>query len=367
MRLFWLMALGIGACALVAGVAKGQTTGEPTYIVRIETAHPGENTCVLVRADGFYHLEEITDEDGRIFEGWVPAREVEEVVKVVNLPEFGRLSQHDIPAELIVGNLNEVFVAVFRDGGVQNLRWLDAESFKPYKQLVGPLVEWLRWVQKQQHTELSEDSGRTNCLPPAKIELRTRSEHAVNANPSATDGAGKRVPSQDVPPVRPYLVWMSVKRFDEGRATRNCVIVYADGEFRKEETVQVAGAVAAKTRAFVDNVPADDLASLRSILNAPELKSLQHPFRSRRISAREAQITSVDIPRGDAIQRLGFGDYYGIFGSDVRQANDNDEQAISPLQHWIKHAIGFRRSAPIPDSVGTNCAPMRIAKAAASK
>ncbi len=194
-------------CSLVPPILLGQSFASD-YVVRIETFRPGEDVCVLLRGDGQYHLEKLKGEDARIFEGSIPASEIEAVEKLLNTDELRKLSQSDITTELIQTDRDELYLAVFRQAGIQNLHWPNSDTLKPYRQVVDPLLEWFHSLQKLEHKELSEDAGRTNCRPPGKIELKTRAQQTTTAQ---EPGARSQGPVNEVGRAGvPYLVWMGV-------------------------------------------------------------------------------------------------------------------------------------------------------------
>ncbi len=82
-----------------------------------------------------------------------------------------------------------------------------------------------------------------------------------------------------------------------------------------------------------------------------------HPLQSRGLYARQQLITQVAVPRGNKVQKLGFADYYGLFGTDVRARVDDAEHMIKPLQHWFKTNIQSPELPPLPDPQLTNCVP----------
>ena len=351
-RLLYMCAL---LCTLLPPCLTGQSfASEFNYVVRIETYRPGEDVCVLLRGDGQYHLEKLKGEDARIFEGSIPVSEVEAVEKLVNTDELRKLSQSNITTELIQTDHDELYLAVFRRGGIQNLRWPSSDTLKPYHHVVDPLLEWFHSVQNLEHKELSEDAGRTNCLPPGKIELKTRAPQTTTAD---EPGASSQVPVNEVDRAGvPYLVWMGVDGFDQGLATRTCIIVYPTGQFRWEKSTQKPNEKL-KLRAFEGSVSDSEVQRLLSILNEPELKDMIHPLQLRRLYARQQLITQVAVPRANKVQKLGFAGYYGLYGTDLRERVDDAGHMIKPLQHWFKTNIQSRKWSPLHDPQLTNCVP----------
>jgi hypothetical protein len=48
-------------------------------------------------------------------------------------------------------------------------------SWGPYHESIVPLVDWLEELRKiKNRVKLREEAARNNCLPPPKLELKTR-------------------------------------------------------------------------------------------------------------------------------------------------------------------------------------------------
>ncbi len=125
-----------------------------------------------------------------------------------------RLQQSDIDVPLITGDLDNLFVSVLRRDHWQNLEFSSAESRKPYEEFLNPLLKWLDDLQKEKAKELTEESGRNNCLPPKEIQLQTRSGEKISSMHSEASAVRHA-----------YILRTLTRRFDSSRIENSCVII----------------------------------------------------------------------------------------------------------------------------------------------
>jgi hypothetical protein len=82
----------------------------------MEHMRAAEDTCVLLRGDGRYHLEQLFGDRIDIFEGSIPATELQELQHILDLDELFQLKQEKITAPIIHYDLDQLLVGVLRPG-----------------------------------------------------------------------------------------------------------------------------------------------------------------------------------------------------------------------------------------------------------
>jgi hypothetical protein len=159
------------------------------YLLRMERLLSDQDVCVLVRRDGQYHLERLNSSGIRVFEGMLPNAMLESLENLLTKDRLFQLQQSEIAAPLTTRDQDKVFVSVLRPAHWQNLEFDSTESRKPYEEFLNPLLKWLDHLQKEKAKELTEESGRNNCLPSREIKLQTRSgEKSFPLNTKPAEG-----------------------------------------------------------------------------------------------------------------------------------------------------------------------------------
>lgn len=147
----------------------------PSYLLRLVHAHTYENVCVLVRGDGQYHLERETAQKTEIFEGMLTPAEFQHVEHWLSQDELFDLTDEKIVRPESVAHDVQLILSVHRPGYWQNLTFPIASSWESFHESVVPLVQWLEEIRKvKNRVKLREEEARNNCLPPPKLELKTR-------------------------------------------------------------------------------------------------------------------------------------------------------------------------------------------------
>ena len=144
------------------------------FLLHLETMTFDDQSCVLLRSDGQFHLEAEKGDRTRVFEGNLSNPKLLEVQKLINDAPLRQLTQKQIvaPAENVM--LDELHVNIFRGDHWQSLFFVDASSRKPFENFIAPLVRWLQELPREPHTELSEDAGKNDCQLPKRIVLKLR-------------------------------------------------------------------------------------------------------------------------------------------------------------------------------------------------
>jgi hypothetical protein len=147
----------------------------PFYLMRLVHAHVYENDCVLVRGDGQYHLERETAQKTEIFEGMLPLPELQKVEHFLSADELMALNDDKLLKPSSAGDSVQVILSVHRPGHWQNLTFAQPGSWESYQDSVVPLIKWLEEMRKAKNrVKLREEIARNHCLPPPKLELKTR-------------------------------------------------------------------------------------------------------------------------------------------------------------------------------------------------
>ncbi len=143
--------------------------------MRLVHAHVYENDCVLVRGDGQYHLERETAQKTEIFEGMLSLPELQKVEHLLSADELMALNDDKLLKPSSAGPSVQVILSVHRPGHWQNLTFAEPGSWESYQESVVPLIKWLEEMRKaKKRVKLREEIARNNCLPPPKLELKTR-------------------------------------------------------------------------------------------------------------------------------------------------------------------------------------------------
>lgn len=147
----------------------------PSYLMRLVHAHVYENDCVLVRGDGQYHLERETAQKTEVFEGMLLLPELQKVEHFLSADELLALNGDRLLKPSSAGPSVQVILSVHRPGRWQNLTFAEPGSWESYHDSVVPLIQWLEEMRKAKNrVKLREEIARNNCLPPPKLELKTR-------------------------------------------------------------------------------------------------------------------------------------------------------------------------------------------------
>ncbi len=165
--------LAVGFVSSMRGQDSSATP--PSYLMRLVHARVYENDCVLVRGDGQYHLERETAQKTEIFEGMLPLPELQKVEHFLSADELMALNDDKLLKPSSAGPSVQVILSVHRPGHWQNLTFGEPGSWESYQESVVPLIKWLEEMRKAKNrVKLREEIARNNCLPPPKLELKTR-------------------------------------------------------------------------------------------------------------------------------------------------------------------------------------------------
>jgi len=147
----------------------------PSYLMRLVHAYTYENICVLVRGDGQYHFERETAQKTDVFEGMLPASEMQRLQHFLSANELFELADDKGLKPASAGESVQVILSVHRPGRWQNLTFPTPHAWESFHDSVVPLLGWLEELRKAKNrVKLREEIARNSCLPPPKLELKTR-------------------------------------------------------------------------------------------------------------------------------------------------------------------------------------------------
>ena len=170
------MSLGLLVCAMFVSSAQAlDSTDTPSFLMRLVHARTYENLCVLVRGDGQYHFERETGAKTDVYEGTLTLPELQRVEHLLGADELMVLTEDKSLKPASAGMSVQVILSVHRPGRWQNLTFPTPQSWEDLHQSVVPLLDWLEDLRKAKNrVKLREEVARNNCLPPPKLELKTR-------------------------------------------------------------------------------------------------------------------------------------------------------------------------------------------------
>ena len=354
LSLFLIVSIRSILCsALSAQTAPESAVAPSEYLARLERGQLSKDACALINRNGQYRFERGFPNKTDVFLGTLYPEQLRRFEEMLNRESLVRLSLGDIPNPLITDSSDLFLLDVFRREGLQQLRFKDASSRKPFRDSVGQIVSWFDQLRKLPHTQIAE-ANASRCMPTAH-DLQNGSLPIKPVEPR--DTAYLLTWSKE------HSVYGAGKEFLEGLSERNCIIVYADGRYRMEKSNQRLRE-SMTTRAFEATLSSAQIADLQKILSSSELANLRHDL-DRARPASEVEITRLVIPRGTTIQRLSFGSYLNVFGnsrqvgglSNLQYGVDQERNLIKPLQQWLEKTIERNKLPGPTDTHATNCAP----------
>lgn len=342
---------------------------DKSYVLRLRRVTDGADACVLLQRDGHYHFERVLPSKALIYEGSLSSGDQRQIQNLLGNDELRGLNQDEIPLHLAAPSRDELDLRVARSAGWQQLWFPDAASQETFHQSLDPLLKWFDTLPSGNRTQLSEDEGKNNCLPPRPEEptLATRERKA-------------RPTPIKVPASTPdsYMLRIVFDELSPGVAKRTCAIIYPNGFYHLEKSheryysegiyrpdiVNPAAGGKIKALVFEQFLDSSARAELRKLLDDPSLIASRHSTLPAGIHYSEANITMVYIPREGMVQQLAFTNYFGgenaptAYGTTGRlQHIDSAADLISPLQKWMKANIEARKAARLKEEFGNNCVP----------
>jgi hypothetical protein len=195
-------------------------------------------------------------------------------------------------------------------------------------------------------------------LAPAMVCSQSRGRSASGSTSHVKSGAS----SGDL---APFVMRISLEHVANGGASRTCATVYPDLRYHLERSEQ-HGSFQGKPRVYESTITPEQLDTLRRLLDAAELKSLEHNDMPERIAVQEADFTILSVLRDSGVQNLAFASYFGIRNdrrdtsknaAASRYATDEDVKVVKPVRQWVKEAIESRKVAETKGATATDCVP----------
>lgn len=346
-----------------------QDSNRPPYMLRLRHVTGGVDTCALLQQDGTYHFERLTSDNALIAEGVISDKSLKEVGTALDGEELRSLDQDRISFHIVAPGRDEFYIRIARQSGWQQLLFPDAESREPFQKSLNPLVRWLGDLPGKDASHLSEDEGKTNCLPQRRGEVRL----------TAREGNGAAVPLMaSRTPENPYLLRIVIDRLGQGEAKRTCAMVYPNGFYHLEKgrqahnyggvfyqpdivTEGIRGRI--KADVFEQFLDATAMTELRRLLDNPDLIGAHPSGLPAEVPSRDSEVTFVLIPRGGDVQRLTFTNYYAAakvprnITARVPLTLHMDSAAgvLKPFQKWLQENVESRKGARLKREFGDNC------------
>jgi hypothetical protein len=337
------------------------------YLLRMQRVRRRDNVCLLLQKDGQYHFEHDHADKILIFEGTLSTQDFERIRNIIDADVLRSLSDSAIQRPLILTEDDIVQISIFRKNHWQTLYFPDKASRKPFKSSLDPLLASLDKVPKLDHQELSEDSGKNNCLTPQDPFLKKRQPNSTGQGKSqTTEASGTSTIS--TPQVRTgressYVLRILETQMSSGGAKNSCVIVYPNGLYHREEKSQTFGGTV-NIKIYEKKGTQAEVSELSRLLDVPALRSSYHYKLPVEVPFLQAEIATLSIPRDTGIQELSLTKYetFRRF-SDTRtaqpQATTQEFNLLKPLRDWINLYISPRKELLVKDAKSDNCKPSR--------
>jgi hypothetical protein len=316
----------------------------PPVLARLERLQRHEDVCALIERSGKYRLERRFAAKHEVFEGSLSPTDLEQFAAILDAAELRNIFRTDVPHPMIVDTIDKFFIDVYRNDGEQHLSFNSPDARKKFRSGTDPVLKWLDKIQKADHKQVAE-SEASHCMPAP-----------LRQGPSPANVDNRSMP-------KPYLMALLTDHFRGGRVERSCVIVYPDGRYRREKSIQeYLGTI--RLHAFEGSLGHDQIGELRNLLDAPDLKSMKHRTQFE-LPAEEADATSLKVPRNSTVQHLEFAHSFQVLGnrdkpggySGMQYGLDPDERVLNPILNWLKDNVNNQSLNPLADSSPTNCDP----------
>jgi hypothetical protein len=355
-------ALLIGSAILLLACAASYGEAKPgSYLLRVAHETLEGNTCVLLQEDGTFHYENGDRYYTRVYEGRVPASQLNEVNEF--LQKLSAISQKQIEEPLIHGPYDLVDIGFTEDGTWRELLFRTAESQVAYKKSLQPLLQWMDRLHKLPHHQFSEDAGKQNCLPRRRLRLIPRDEFVEQPPPPAPKPSfGSMQPTLAPKPaampakLAPLLQLGMLTRNSLG-ARQSCTLVASDGQFRFEARAQSTGSKTVKTSFANGRLADEELKALHSLLEAPALAKLRHhePPGGMALNIM-GQVIELYIARGAGVQELILTD--STHRNTFFFAGDGDVSKADGLLKFV-HQHFENKAAPGASSDRNGCTDLQ--------
>jgi hypothetical protein len=354
-QIAWLIVLSSFSVAVIAQ-DNASSSGEASYLMRLERLRRDQDVCVLVRGDGQYHSEVLYPAKTEIFEGVLREDELRDLVKTLSQDRLFQLQQKDIRTPLLASGRDQITLSVLRPGYWQNLSFPSAESRASVSDLLDPLLKWLDEVRKRKGRRVTEESGRNNCNPPRQIQLTQRAAENPSSGPGDSGASVEvRLPSPA------YVVRMVTTHLADRKVEDTCLIVFETGAYHWVQQSQKMGSNKAKAVLLDGSFSLDDIRSLRAILDRDELQKYSPDSLPSQFIG-ETTITHLTIPRSSKPQQTTVWknlDPRGLGAAHLKAVEDHGTNLVKPLNEWLKTKLADSKNERVESSDPPNpkCLP----------
>ena len=356
-----IFALCISCIAQVNGVS---------YLVRLEHQTRQEDVCMLLQKDGHYHLERVSEGTAHVFEGTLEPSVVSELESHLNTPQIVALRQGQIDSSP-TNDVDQLMITIPRPAGWQKLVFSSAQSRKPYKTDVDPIIKWLDY--NQQPANAIGGAPSTRCIPTQPNQTAT-----ATVNPAANPymmrlvvdryelkGGGTAIASVSAAKGTTGnniggLTNSDAMDINSFKITHTCAVVYNSGRYRLEKNMRESGKVV-KSETYRDTLDKAQIAGLRELLDSPKLATLPSNA-APAFFGRDSEFTSLTVPRDKAVQSVNVATSAPHnASSDLREAALQALAAnvglTNPIWKWVKQNIEERKTEPLKDAPQDGCVP----------
>jgi hypothetical protein len=343
-------------CTLTPAISSAQVEYS-AYLARMEHTTSQMHLCVLLRRNGFFHLESDNGDLTKVFEGSVDPERLARVQRELKDKELESLSQSQIEEPL---NPKPEFLQIdaLRDDHWQELTFLSAESQQPYWRSLEPLIRWLDDLHKVPHKQLSEDAGKNNCLPPRKIALKRRGDEAphqsaeLKANPARVPSTTAPVPEPDATPPLLRLSSMGVKSHV---IRQTCFLVIANGFYRAEEREQKEGGRIIKTKITGGRFAPEETSQLQQLMNDPGIAGIRHHKTSRMVLSMSGEMLNLQISRPPGIQDVVLSSTFNRRDVPFFYSGDGDISSAQSLLQFLNEHVWTAGSGRLDPTLRNDC------------
>ncbi|MBO0911493.1 MAG: hypothetical protein J2P13_06835 [Acidobacteria bacterium] len=327
------------------------------YLLRLEHENFGGKACVLLARSGAFHLESESGDSTKIFEGALSAKSLEHVQDALNDDTLVALSEHDIQ-EPLLRSRDLLQIGIFRKDHWQDLFFHSLESEAPYRRSLKPLVDWLDGLHKLPHSELSEDEGKNNCLPPKRIALKRREEPREPSPASAPAG-----PAHGLEPVRPArrpdpaparLRMLSMQK-TSGAAEQRCLLVKGDGTYRTERQVQKIGSKKVEIKIDGGKLSPAEFSEFENVLNDPALANIRHRKTSRLVLPMSGEMLDLEILRSSGPEEVVLSSTFNHRDVPFFYSGDGDIRSAGGLLKFIAEHVDNNPLGALDPGLRNDC------------
>ncbi|MGE5111504.1 MAG: hypothetical protein ACM3JB_11640 [Acidobacteriaceae bacterium] len=336
------------------------------FVVWMHRFDDYENTCILVRPDASYHLERSQNHRQVVYAGLLSADEFTGLKSLLDDSDFEQITRTEVINKLVVTDPDPFQIRVPRKGFYQELTFVDADSRRPFRKSVDPLIAWFSKMKKDKRSIPSMEAVN-GCMPEPAAE----SPKIAALQPSRSEKAGDFPPGEQPSTERPpgvqgfeFLVRFVVDGFSNGTAKRVCVAVFADGSYRMERSSQRV-LEGKDVDVFKGELTQPQTAELKRLLGLPDLVNVVHRNTPSGVAVSEGEIVSVQIPRDKYVQNLIYTDYFGASDRwsdrNVQPGSssiDAEFHVVKPVREWIRANIEKQKGKAEKEERPNGCSSM---------